>query len=435
MDRILYRRRKRPPLPAPAVAAASPRLIQPRLRIGSADSSYEREADATADRVMAMAAPALQRKCDQCEEEELQAGLRRGDLLQRQPEQEEEEEELQAKPQRGELLQRQPEQEEEEEELQAKSRRQGGEPGSDLSRRLHRRQGGAPLPAAERAFFEPRFGADFSAVRVHSDAAAAELSERINARAFTVGSDIYFNRGEYRPGDFGSRHLLAHELTHTLQQGASRQRSNGPGAAPGQVQRRVVGSRVSCEAYPRSYPIFQTIRTDDPTGTLQTAVTRALALLDDAIATLRHGRERIIGGAPAGWPTVSDAVGVSLRDRLRIDPDSAASWTGRGPRTVHHAIRWYRNIRRILGSDFMHYSCIDPACEAGDYASVFAGESRIYLCRLFWESGVDLQAITLIHEASHIYYDTEDSGRGMGSAYCLENFICDINGLAVCEGC
>lgn len=48
---------------------------------------------------------------------------------------------------------------------------------------------------------------------------------------------------------------------------------------------------------------------------------------------------------------------------------------------------------------------------------------------------MDLRAITLIHEASHSYYDTEDSGRGMGSAYCLENFICDISGLAVCEGC
>lgn len=78
---------------------------------------------------------------------------------------------------------------------------------------------GAPLPAAERAFFEPRFGVDLSAVRVHADRAGDTASRSIAARAFTAGTDIGFATGEYRPGTDAGRHLLAHELAHVVQGG------------------------------------------------------------------------------------------------------------------------------------------------------------------------------------------------------------------------
>lgn len=78
--------------------------------------------------------------------------------------------------------------------------------------------GGSPLNPATRLFFEPRFGADFGAVRVHTGAEANALSNRFAARAFTYGNDIVFGNGEYRPESPGGRHLLAHELTHVMQQ-------------------------------------------------------------------------------------------------------------------------------------------------------------------------------------------------------------------------
>ena len=77
---------------------------------------------------------------------------------------------------------------------------------------------GARLPAAVRNFFEPRFGHDFSQVRVHSGDAAASVSAKLDAEAFTFGQDIFFNQGRYNPSRPGGRHLLAHELAHVVQQ-------------------------------------------------------------------------------------------------------------------------------------------------------------------------------------------------------------------------
>jgi hypothetical protein len=83
---------------------------------------------------------------------------------------------------------------------------------------------GAPLDAGVRAFMEPRFGQDFSGVRVHTDAPAAASAQAVHARAYTVGSDIAFAPGAYSPGTDVGRRMLAHELAHTIQQ--------GPGAGP-----------------------------------------------------------------------------------------------------------------------------------------------------------------------------------------------------------
>jgi hypothetical protein len=65
---------------------------------------------------------------------------------------------------------------------------------------------------------EARFGHDFSTVRVHTDGRAAESARGVNANAYTVGSDVVFGSGTYRPGTFEGNRLLAHELAHTVQQ-------------------------------------------------------------------------------------------------------------------------------------------------------------------------------------------------------------------------
>ena len=75
-----------------------------------------------------------------------------------------------------------------------------------------------------RSGMEQRFGADFSGVKIHSDSSAAALSNRLGAHAFTTGNDIFFNSGKYSPETLSGKHLLAHELTHTIQQGANSKR-------------------------------------------------------------------------------------------------------------------------------------------------------------------------------------------------------------------
>jgi hypothetical protein len=103
--------------------------------------------------------------------------------------------------------------------------------GNDLAGRIDGLGGGQALPTSERAFFEPRFGHDFSGVRVHTGSPAAGVAGELNARAFTRGSHIAFGAGAYAPGTDSGRRLLAHELTHVVQQGRA---SDGP------VQRELV---------------------------------------------------------------------------------------------------------------------------------------------------------------------------------------------------
>jgi Domain of unknown function (DUF4157) len=97
--------------------------------------------------------------------------------------------------------------------------------------------GGVPLAPATRDFFEPRFGHDFSRVRVHADGDAADGARAVRAQAYTVGSDIVFARGQYAPGTHKGRRLIAHELAHVAQQAgagaASVQRQPAPDAGKG----------------------------------------------------------------------------------------------------------------------------------------------------------------------------------------------------------
>jgi len=86
------------------------------------------------------------------------------------------------------------------------------------------RSPGQPLDAATRAFFEPRFGQDFSQVRVHTDAPAAESASAVNAPAYTVGEHVAFAANQLAFGTSEGRRLLAHELTHVVQQGAGMHR-------------------------------------------------------------------------------------------------------------------------------------------------------------------------------------------------------------------
>lgn len=237
----------------------SPAVIQPALTINEPGDQYEQEADQMADHVMRMESAsgspmdeeeqpvqrmplaisrlqrqeiseeeesvqtmplAIQRKCAECEKE---------DKLQRQ-EMPEEEPPVQMMPlpiqrkcaacEEGEKgqMQKMP--------LMRKVSSSGGQGGSggytassQLTSQLSRSKGGgSSLPMPTLPYMNNAFGTDFSQVRVHTSSQANEMSQGIQAKAFTHGSDIYFNKGQYNPDSLDGKKLLAHELTHVVQQ-------------------------------------------------------------------------------------------------------------------------------------------------------------------------------------------------------------------------
>lgn len=102
---------------------------------------------------------------------------------------------------------------------------------------------GQPLPRSLRRDMEPRFQADFSEVRVHTGEVAARASRRLNAAAFTAGRDVFFGRGSFQPEAPAGRQLIAHELAHTIQQGAARQ-APLPGSAGTQLTQQAAPQTV-----------------------------------------------------------------------------------------------------------------------------------------------------------------------------------------------
>lgn len=116
------------------------------------------------------------------------------------------------------------------------------------------RQSGTPLVPDVRRFMESRIGGDFSDVQVHDSPAAHQASDNLGAHAFTVGRDIFFARDAYRPDTTAGRRLIAHELTHTIQQAggsAQAKRAQRTGPAPGS------GTGTAASATPPASPVWQ----------------------------------------------------------------------------------------------------------------------------------------------------------------------------------
>jgi hypothetical protein len=111
----------------------------------------------------------------------------------------------------------------EEEEVQTKPEGNSPQvaPDSVQSQIENSKGGGSPLSSATRSLMESRIGADFSKIKIHNDSNAHQLSAKLNAQAFATGNNIFFNQGKYNPESPSGQHLLAHELTHTVQQRAS----------------------------------------------------------------------------------------------------------------------------------------------------------------------------------------------------------------------
>ncbi len=171
-----------------------PTALQTKLVVGSTNDPLEQEADRVADHVMSSGTgrvsttagqPQLRRQCN-CSGEQGCAACK-----------------------------------DEKKKLQTKAATAPKAAGTPAPPAVHRtlQSPGQPLDAASRSFMEGRFGHDFGHVRVHTDAHAAQSASAVNALAYTVGSDVVFAAGQYAPGTQHGQRLLAHELTHVLQQG------------------------------------------------------------------------------------------------------------------------------------------------------------------------------------------------------------------------
>jgi hypothetical protein len=181
--------------------------IQAKLTIGEVGDKYEQEADETAQRVVNQINTPTPQQSTQ------------GESLQRE---EMPEEELQMKSESG-IIQREDTSEEEELQMQPEIQRKSDGGGlaatPNLESSIQQAKGsGQPLADNIREPMENAFGADFSSVNVHTDAQSDQLNQSIQAKAFTTGQDIFFRQGAYDPGSRGGQELIAHELTHVVQQ-------------------------------------------------------------------------------------------------------------------------------------------------------------------------------------------------------------------------
>ena len=222
--------------PSSAISVSGTGVLQTKLTIGQPNDQYEKEADSVADRVVQRLAapepltkgepaiqskllvnlisPVVQTKCAGCEQEE---------KLQKKEEELTQEPmvELQRKP----VFESNAEPPDEESSENGKRLQKKGEAeGSGLSRiesgLSFSKGNGSPIDSGTRQQMETSFGVDFSGVRIHNDSTAVQMSKDLHAQAFTHGNDIYFNSGKYNTANDSGRHLLAHELTHTVQQKA-----------------------------------------------------------------------------------------------------------------------------------------------------------------------------------------------------------------------
>ncbi len=211
--------------------------VQTKLTIGQPGDKYEKEADRMADAVVnSSSKPDIQNKeISSIQRESLatpQEDEKLGTVEQRMEEDKLVQEKSEIQKMGGEeeeegMVSKMEGEEEEEETLQTKSNGSTTTVSSGLNQQIKSKSGkGRSLPKNTRAEMEASFGRDFSEVSIHTGHDAVKMNKQLGAQAFTHGKDIYFNSGKYNPDSSEGKHLLAHELTHTIQQAGGAKNSD-----------------------------------------------------------------------------------------------------------------------------------------------------------------------------------------------------------------
>jgi hypothetical protein len=255
------------------------------------------------------------------------------------------------------------------------------------------------------------------------DATAAQSASDVNALAYTVGQHIVFGAGQFAPGTRDGQQLIAHELTHTVQQDEG-----------GVVQRRVRPENVSCRA--------GGLRGPDLTGD---EVVAALEAADaDAIALAQQAEDQLtaqLASARAGDPVDADFDTI-LQEELGLTLTNPAQF-----RLIQQQIDRFRRVRETLESGYLRYLCRGGTavslvgCTTGSCEGAFAfscpGNRLIVLCQPFWDEPAE-RAGTLLHEPFHIWFHMarhETNALRRADASCFEAFARRLNGEAPAFSC
>lgn len=204
------------------------------------------------------------------------------------------------------------------------------------------RSPGRPLDEATRAYMEPRFGAELDGVRLHTDAAAARSAQSINAQAFTLGANIVFAAGQYKPETVMGKKLLAHELAHVIQQNS-----------PRSIRKDHMGiSSIHDSPRVQRIPVVRYCRMERERARILAAHARAIRWLEYAIGRL-------------GNPT---QVAFELQRHFMTPPSDSS--------TIDEIRRNLEDARDEMSGDLIGYQCV-PAdhedCVAYETCNVFDG--------------------------------------------------------------
>jgi hypothetical protein len=365
-------------------AAGLPLFLQPKLAISRPGDPAEVEADRVADQVMRMREPVVQRQCAACEEEE----------------------------------------------AVTVSRKAQGAIGSDAPASVGSVIGspGQPLASSARAFFEPRFGQDLRHVRVHTDREAQQSARDVNALAYTVGSHVVFGTGRYAPGTSDGQRLLAHELTHVVQQQAMAE----------VVARTVAPGSTNCVAGTHG-------ATPNPIGQLEwlEAMAASKAYLTSSSLMTEVAMAHIGTRGPGGRTTqayqarfgMPPARRGGFRDRITGN-DYPMREEALDAEMTSLSAR-YERIADYLSNRSIAYRCMERPvtyadcsthCRSGRIASACAGVNAIFLCPGFWGRDPGVRIIAIIHEAAHILWSSVDHAANFRHAECYASFVGDLFG-------
>lgn len=376
-------------------------FIQPKLTINQPNDIYEKEADAMADKVMRIknddgvqpffkpAIPQIQKKCAACDDEE---------------------------------------------KLQMKAETKASkdiQPTSLVNEVIS--SGGQLLDAETKTFMEQRFGHDFSNVQIHNDAIAHQSSAEINAKAYTHKNHIAFAPGSYQPQTNTGKQLLAHELTHVVQQNNNTS-----------VKRKVNDSSSCSSTVDKTAPpqpmTFITLADMLASSSLSFAIVRLkLDLITDASGKLS-------GDAFDAYRNhFGDPHSIKGKFKDRFNGSSNDSLADAQASEMRSLIGMLETVLKVLEKG-INYHCIGTGmwkvdglaygkCDTGTLMETRGNTRAIAICPFFWHDTNDDAGITTIHELFHIAFNFGDHDKPSAQTdaerftepQCYAGFVADIN--------
>lgn len=343
--------------------------IMTKLKIGKPGDRFEQQADRVADAVMRM--PDQQAEHRSVEKEkgiiQMKSGEEEEELQMQTKVEEEEELQMQQIDEEEETLQMKCEKCEEEEKMRMAPAIQMSDNGTafatgEMVDQINSSKGhGRPLSSDTQQEMSTKMGADFRDVQVHTDSRAVEMNRALRAKAFTVGNNVYFNAGLYAPRSNQGKHLLAHELTHTIQQSGDKRIQRAP----------ALGAAAPAAANWRVVPNNHQDRVNAALNLVGTVVNnqRCQTYFEDnctdgrAANSLQHAYDNAV---VFNLNTNDSTYGSSLNNSNDIAYNNTAYNTG----------RWF------LASTLLHemFHTCDPAIDAQDEIDA---ENAVEACRLY----------------------------------------------------